>query len=282
MPFAYCGCQNRFTFGSLPTMKFFTLGNAGADESDEASRTRLRAGARADPVRVRGVDRENRPDVVQRGAVDRRCEVRLERDRRRRRVVPLDGHAQVAVADVLRGVATTTSPHGWYFGQSSATPYCSAAAVAVPAAAKHDHREHRPHEPASTGAAAARSRGTRSASGERELLGDSALTRLTEATASTQLRRRRSAPGRPPAARSRASASSIAARAPSSSRSRVFSATASTFARPREQADLLVQARRARESGGIGNRSSLVDVALARPCGRARTRAAPSRGSARG
>src|SRR4051812_7288269 len=27
-PPLYCGCQKRLTFGSLPTMKFFTLGNA--------------------------------------------------------------------------------------------------------------------------------------------------------------------------------------------------------------------------------------------------------------
>ena len=40
-------------------------------------------------------------------------------------LVPLDGHAQVAGSRCRWRRCHQTSPHGWNFGQSSATPYAS-------------------------------------------------------------------------------------------------------------------------------------------------------------
>ena len=76
------------------------VGERLSDQADEGRELRLRGGVRADRRRMLRVDREDRPEVVQLRAVDRRLDVRLVRDHRRRRLVPLHGHAEVLVADV--------------------------------------------------------------------------------------------------------------------------------------------------------------------------------------
>ena len=87
-------------------MKFWTSGNACPTSATKLANAFCALVVRADRRGLRGIDREDRPDVVQLGAVDRHLQVRLERDHSRRVDVPLDGHAQVLVADVARPTST--------------------------------------------------------------------------------------------------------------------------------------------------------------------------------